>query len=222
MGSVVTANIMVSKIILIFISSCTAQLKFGGSTGSSDNTNTGSKQPETDTRFFTGNQALDGGIVGLGAGLLGGAVLSGALSSGSNGCGRRRRQAEGTNTKFLGALLGGSSSGCSCGRRRRQAPGEDKPGTRFFGLENLLGINNNNCCPPCGYNNNNNNIVSCQCRYDLTFQDNYGNTHGACKRADETGRVWCYTTGWGGCSDARQSNRYPNNPWSYQACPYTG
>merc|ERR1711970_950439 len=218
-----TANIMVSKIILIFISSCTAQLKFGGSTGSSDNTNTGSKQPETDTRFFTGNQALDGGIVGLGAGLLGGAVLSSALSGGSNnGCGRRRRQAEGTNTKFLGALLGGSSSGCSCVRRRRQAPGEEKPGTRFFGLENLLGINNNNCCPPCGYNNNNNNIVSCQCRYDLTFQDNYGNTHGACKRADETGRVWCYTTGWGGCSDARQSNRYPNNPWSYQACPYTG
>merc|ERR1712179_692759 len=191
MGSVVTANIMVSKIILIFISSCTAQLKFGGSTGSSDNTNTGAKQPETDTRFFTGNQALDGGIVGLGAGLLGGAVLSGALSGGgNNGCGRRRRQAEGTNTKF-------------------------------FGLENLLGINNNNCCP-CGYNNNNNNIVSCQCRYDLTFQDKYGNTHGACQRADETGRVWCYTTGWGGCSDARQSSRYPNNPWSYQACPYTG
>merc|ERR1712179_579609 len=111
-----TANNMVSKIILIFISSCTAQLKFGGSTGSSDNTNTASKQPETDTRFFTGNQALDGGIVGLGAGLLGGAVLSGALSGGSNnGCGRRRRQAEGTNTKFLGALLGGSSSDVAVG-----------------------------------------------------------------------------------------------------------
>merc|ERR1719308_48893 len=215
---------MMGKISFVFIiSSCTAQLKFGGSAGSSGNTNTGAKQPETDTRFFTGNQALDGGIVGLGAGLLGGAVLSGALSGGSNnGCGRRRRQAEGTNTKFLGALLGGSSSGCNCGRRRRQAPGEDQPGTRFFGLENLLGINNNNnnCCNNCGYNNNN--IVSCQCRYDLTFQDNYGNTHGACKRADESGRVWCYTTGWGGCSDARQSNRYPNNPWSYQACPYNG
>merc|ERR1712013_859462 len=196
MGNIVKIIIMMGKIIFVFIiSSCTAQLKFGGSAGSSGNTNTGTKQPETDTRFFTGNQALDGGIVGLGAGLLGGAVLSGALSGGSNGC----------------------------GRRRRQAPGEDQPGTRFFGLENLLGINNNNnnCCNNCGYNNNNN-IVSCQCRYDLTFQDNYGNTHGACKRADESGRVWCYTTGWGGCSDARQSNRYPNNPWSYQACPFTG
>merc|ERR1712013_767601 len=128
MGNIVKIIIMVGKIIFVFIiSSCTAQLKFGGSAGSSGNTNTGTKQPETDTRFFTGNQALDGGIVGLGAGLLGGAVLSGALSGGSNGCGRRRRQAEGTNTKFLGALLGGSSSGCNCGRRRRQAPGEDQP-----------------------------------------------------------------------------------------------
>merc|ERR1711872_792868 len=133
----------------------TAQLKFGGS--SSGQTNTDTKQPGTDTRFFTGNQAIDGGIVGLGAGLLGGAVLSGALSGGTNnGCGRRRRQADGTNTKFLGALLGGSS-GCNCGRRRRQAPGEDQPGTRFFGLENLLGGGNNNCCNcPPAYNNNNN------------------------------------------------------------------
>merc|ERR1719206_1066000 len=114
------------KIIFVFIlSSCTAQLKFGGSAGSSGNTN-----KETDTRFFTGNQALDGGIVGLGAGLLGGAVLSGALSGGSNGCGRRRRQAEGTNTKFLGALLGGSSSGCNCGKCRRQAEGTN---TKFLG-----------------------------------------------------------------------------------------
>merc|ERR1712179_684265 len=176
-----------------------AQLNFGGSSASSasvDTTNT--KQSQTDTRFFTGNQALDGGILGLGAGLLGGAVLSGALSNGGNGCGRRRRQAEGTNTKFLGALLGGGgSSGCNCGRRRRQAPGEDQPGTRFFGLFGG-GSNNNNCCN-CGYNNNNNNIpsVRCECRYDLVFQDNRGNTHGACRTADETGKRWCYTTGYG-------------------------
>ena len=45
---------------------------------------------------------------------------------------------------------------------------------------------------------------------------------GACKRADETGRLWCYTTGYG-CSDARQSQRFPSNPWSYQACgSYSG
>merc|ERR1712168_1241986 len=214
MGSCVESFIMKTLcIISILSSSSLAQLKFGSSSNSDDKTDT--KNKDVDTKFFTGNEALDGGIVGLGAGLLGGAVLGGVLGGGNNnGCGRRKRQADGTNTKFLGALLGGSG-GCNCGRRRRQAPGEDQPGTRFFGLENLLGINNSNNCCNCGYNNNN--IVSCQCRYDLTFQDNYGNTHGACKRADETGRVWCYTTGWGGCSDARQSNRYPNNPWSYQA-----
>merc|ERR1711892_312470 len=220
-------------------STCNAQLKFGGSSassGSSGSANTNTKQSQTDTRFFsTGNQAIDGGILGIGAGLLGGAVLSGALNGGNNGCGRRRRQADGTNTKFLGALLGGGSSGCNCGRKRRQAPGEDQPGTRFFGLENLLGGGNSNCCN-CGYNNNypsnsnNNNYPSnnypsnsnsCQCNYNLTFQDQYGNTNGACKRADETGRTWCYTTGYG-CSDARKSQRYPNNPWSYQACGGSG
>merc|ERR1711887_470857 len=109
--------ILSQAVILTVISAATAQLTFGGASSNSGSSassaaggNTNNKQ--TDTRFFTGNEALDGGILGLGAGLLGGAVLSGALSNGGNGCGRRRRQAEGTNTKFLGALLGGSS-GCN-------------------------------------------------------------------------------------------------------------
>ena len=166
---------------ILFISTCSAQLKFGGSSSSSSSgsgsANTKVSDTDTDTRFLsTGNQALDGGILGLGAGLLGGAVLSGALNNNAgNGCGRRRRQAEGTNTKFLGALLGGGSN-CNCGRRKRQAPGENQPGTRFFGLENLLG-GGNNCCN-CGYTTGN----TCQCRNDLTFQDQYGNIHGACRR----------------------------------------
>ena len=42
------------------------------------------------------------------------------------------------------------------------------------------------------------------------------------RRPDETGRTWCYTTGGWGCSDARQSQRFPNNPWSYQACSFSG
>merc|ERR1712215_349361 len=227
----------ISSVILSLLNTSLSQLKFGGSSSSSSsgsNSATNTKQADTDTRFFTGNEAIDGGILGLGAGLLGGAVLGGALNGGGNGCGRRRRQADGTNTKFLGALLGGGSGGCNCGRKRRQAPGEDQPGLKFFGLENLLGGGGNNCCNcggngynsgyNAGYNNgyNNGNNVGggtgrCQCNYNLTFQDKYGQTHGACKRADETGRRWCYTTGYG-CSDARQSQRFPNNPWSYQAC----
>merc|ERR1719230_1848347 len=132
--------------VIPLLSTCSlAQLKFGSSTSKEENKNP--KQKEVDKKFFTGNEAIDGGIVGLGAGLLGGAVLSGVLGGGGgNGCGRRRRQADGTNTKFLGALLGGGSGGCNCGRRRRQAPGEDQPGLKFFGLENLLGGGGNNCC----------------------------------------------------------------------------
>jgi len=243
-------------VVPILFTCALAQLKFSSSTSKGDNTNT--KQKQVDTKFFTGNEAIDGGIVGLGAGLLGGAVLSGVLGGGNNGCGRRKRQADGTNTKFLGALLGGGSGGCNCGRRKRQAPGEDQPGTRFFGL---FGGGNNNCCncPPqynnnnggynsgynngynSGYNNGYNNGVSgsnngsnngynsgynngstrCKCDNRLVFQDKYGATHGACKRGDETGKRWCYTTGYG-CQDARQSQRFPNNPWSYIACQYQG
>merc|ERR1739844_799243 len=187
----------ISSVILSLLDSSLSQLKFGGSSSSSSsgsNSATNTKQADTDTRFFTGNEAIDGGILGLGAGLLGGAVLGGALNGGGNGC----------------------------GRRRRQAPGEGQPGLRFFGLETLLGGGNNNCCNcvGSGFNNGYNNgggSGRCQCNYNLTFQDKYGQTHGACKRADETGRLWCYTTGYG-CSDARQSQRFPSNPWSYQAC----
>merc|ERR1711936_899757 len=122
---------------------------------------------------------------------------------------------------------------------------EDEVGVRFFGLGNLLGGGaSNNCGCNCGYPSNNypsnnypsnnypsNNYPSnsgsyqqnCQCNNQLTFQDKYGNTHGACRRPDETGKRWCYTTGtYPGCSDASQSQRYPNNPWSYQACSYSG
>merc|ERR1711955_112400 len=127
MGSRAGNIIMKTLCILVLLFTYSlAQLKFGNSASSVGNKNT--KQKEVDTKFFTGNEAIDGGIVGLGAGLLGGAVLGSVLGGGNNGCGRRRRQ------------------------------------------------------------------------------------------ADETGRRWCYTTGYG-CQDARQSQRYPNNPWSYVACP---
>merc|ERR1712241_1414411 len=231
-------------VLVLAIGITEAQLKFGGGSSSSSSSS-GSQDTPTDTKFIsTGNELIDGGILGVGAGLLGGAVLGGALNGGNNNnynsnynnpCGRRKRQADGddTNTRLFG-LFGGGGGGCNCGRRRRrQAPGEDGVGVRFFGLGSLLGGGaNNNCGCNCGYPSNNypsNNYPSnsgsyqqnCQCNNQLTFQDQYGRIHGACRRADETGRRWCYTTG-GYCSDARQSQRYPNNPWSYQACSYSG
>merc|ERR1711963_1082392 len=94
------------------------QLQFNGGVSSSSNSNSNSanRNPNrptsgaVDEKFFlggdtpslTGNQALDGGIVGLGLGALGAAVLGptiqGALngaqqSQGFNSCGRRKRHA---------------------------------------------------------------------------------------------------------------------------------
>merc|ERR1712079_204322 len=258
------------------------QLQFNGGVSSSSNSNGNSANRNTnrptsgdvDEKFFlggdtpslTGNQALDGGIVGLGLGALGAAVLGptiqGALngaqqSQGFNSCGRRKRQANfggSTSPGGAGAGAGGqdldgeerfflpTGQGCTCnnGRRRRQAPGEDEPGTRFFGglfggtphcgscCYNSQPFNNNgfnsNFQNQGGFNNqgfnsqgfNHQNNRGCQCDYSLTFRDQNGNTHGACQRRDNTGRTWCYTTGWSNnCGDLQSSKRYPNNPWSY-------
>ena len=167
---------------------------------------------EPSTRFFTGNAAIDGGILGLGAGLLGGAILGSLVSNGEleNGCRRRKRQADGPSTKFFGL---NQQERCNCGRKRRQTTKDGKPGKRFFGLENLL---TPACCDWCL-------VAKCQCDYSLTFYDKYGRVQGACKATDSTGRLWCYTSGQGaGCQDARQSSRFPDNPWSYQACGSQG
>merc|ERR1719418_218391 len=108
------------------VSPLLGQLKFNGgvsssssSNGNSPSSNRNTNRPSSgsssgvtdvdeklflggDTPSLTGNQALDGGIVGLGLGALGAAVLGptiqGALnggqqSQGFNSCGRRKRQA---------------------------------------------------------------------------------------------------------------------------------
>merc|ERR1712037_796592 len=177
------------------VSPLLSQLKFNGGVSSSSNSNGNSpsasrntpRPTDVDEKFFfggdtpslTGNQALDGGIVGLGLGALGAAVLGptiqGALnggqqSQGFNSCGRRKRQANfgGSQASAGGQDIDGeerfflpTGQGCTCntnGRRRRQAPGEDEPGTRFFG--GLFGGQQH--CGSCCYNsqpfsNNNNN-----------------------------------------------------------------
>merc|ERR1712150_442342 len=98
----------------ILVSPLLCQLKFSGGVSSSSNSkspnrNTKNRPTDVDEKFFlggdtpslTGNQALDGGIVGLGLGALGAAVLGPTIQ---------------------GALNGGQQSqGYSCGRRKRQA-----------------------------------------------------------------------------------------------------
>merc|ERR1711992_328201 len=253
------------------VSPILGQLQFNGVSSSSSNNNGNSANRNTnrptsgdvgekfflggDTPSLTGNQALDGGIVGLGLGALGAAVLGptiqGALngaqqSQGFNSCGRRKRQANfGGSTSPGGAGAGGqdldgeerfflpTGQGCTCnnGRRRRQAPGEDQPGTRFFGglfggtphcgscCYNSQPFNNNGFNSNFqnqGFNNQGSNFQNqgfnnqnqgfnnpgsnsqnrCQCDYSKTFSDQNGLIHGACQRSDNTGRKWCYTTGW--------------------------
>merc|ERR1712209_310543 len=61
--------------------------------------------------------------------------------------------------------------------------------------------------------------IGCQCS-PLTFVDQYGTTQGNCLSADSTGARWCYVDSAhsSSCQDLRFSARFPNNPWSYEAC----
>merc|ERR1712130_908900 len=61
--------------------------------------------------------------------------------------------------------------------------------------------------------------IGCQCS-PLTFLDQYGTTQGNCLSADSTGARWCYVDSahTSSCQDLRFSARFPNNPWSYEAC----
>merc|ERR1711923_376098 len=61
--------------------------------------------------------------------------------------------------------------------------------------------------------------IGCQCS-PLTFVDQYGTVQGNCRSADSTGARWCYIDNAysSSCQDKRFSARFPNNPWSYEAC----
>merc|ERR1719153_1712452 len=177
------------------------------------------------TKFFGTSPDLLSGAAGFGLGLaashIGGNLINGIGNGGGSGggccCGRRKRQAEGNpNERFFGV---GGGNNCGCGRKKRQVGGKD---TKLFGLGG-----NNNCgnCGNCGGNfiggssssGGYNSVSRCQCT-SQTFYNN-GKVQGNCRSRDETGRLWCYTTGWNsGCGDLRSSSRYPNNPWSYNAC----
>merc|ERR1712078_312771 len=58
----------------------------------------------------------------------------------------------------------------------------------------------------------------CQCS-SLTFLDSAGVEQGNCKTVDGTGAQWCYVDSTAStCQDLVPSQRFPHNPWSYQAC----
>merc|ERR1719402_1669472 len=199
-----------------------------------------------DEKIFTGDPTIDtlgGGLIGVGLGALGASVLGptiGQVLGGGNtgfspqttgGCGRRKRQAsakegkEEPNTKFFGNLFGGNDQNCgSCCYSQGYNQGASQGSFNNQGGYNQGGYNQGGYNQG-GYNQGSSNQGGrCQCDYSKTFTDQNGRTHGACRRADNSGRNWCYTTGWGnsGCGDLQSSKRFPNNPWSYRACSYSG
>merc|ERR1719219_2842580 len=58
----------------------------------------------------------------------------------------------------------------------------------------------------------------CQCS-SLTFRDSAGVIQGNCATIDNTGAQWCYVdSSLSSCQDLVPSQRFPHNPWSYEAC----
>merc|ERR1712115_432063 len=58
----------------------------------------------------------------------------------------------------------------------------------------------------------------CQCS-SITFLDSAGVEQGNCKTVDGTGAQLCYVDSTAStCQDLVPSERFPHNPWSYEAC----
>merc|ERR1712012_374233 len=128
------------------VSPILGQLQFNGGVSSSSNSKSNSANRNTnrptsgdvdekfllggDTPSLTGNQALDGGIVGLGLGALGAAVLGPTIQGALNGA----QQSQGFN---------------SCGRRKRQANFGEAPPLEELELEDkTLTERSGSSCPP--------------------------------------------------------------------------
>merc|ERR1712115_482039 len=63
-------------------------------------------------------------------------------------------------------------------------------------------------------------LINCGCQCSsITFLDSAGVEQGNCKTVDGTGAQWRYVDHLpSSCQDMVPSERFPNNPWSYEAC----
>merc|ERR1712117_699803 len=63
-------------------------------------------------------------------------------------------------------------------------------------------------------------VINCGCQCSsITFLDSAGVEQGNCKTVDGTGAQWCYVDSTAStCQDLVPSQRFPHNPWSYEAC----
>merc|ERR1712165_411811 len=191
----------------------------------------------TNTRLFSGNQALDSGTLGFGLGV-GAAVLGSSLlnNNNNNPCGKRRRRSP-QNSKDTRLFLGGNNN-CNYPSNNYGSSSNNYHPSNNYGSSsnthhpsNNYGTSSNTHYPSNNYVSSSNSYPSnsisssnnynrCQCTL-LSFTDHHGNVNGKCQSYDSGKGSWCYTTGWdSGCTDLHRSQKFPNNPWSYQACSY--
>ena len=161
----------------------------------------------TNTRLFTGNQALDSGAVGFGLGV-GAAVVGSSLLNNqnhNNPCGKRRRRRNAQDTRFFL----GNNNNCNYPSSNTQYPSNNYgsssntyyPSNNFVSSSNTYPSNNypsnnyvssSNTYPSNNYPSNNyvsssnsypstNYGSSCQCT-QLSFTDHQGNVNGKCQR----------------------------------------
>ena len=139
---------------------------------------TGVSLQNSNTKLFSGNQALDSGTLGFGLGVgatvLGSALLGGAANN--NPCGKRKRSAQNSkNTKFFL----GSNNNCNTGYPSNNY--NTYPSNNY----NTYPSNNYNTgCNSCGSSNHYNSGGGCRCT-SLTWTDHYGNVNGNCRRYEE-------------------------------------
>merc|ERR1712156_626011 len=195
------------------------------------NTNT-----NTNTRLFSGNQALDSGTLGFGLGV-GAAVLGSTLinNHNNNPCGKRRRRSAqnkdsriffggGSNCNYPSNNYGSSSNTYHPSNNYGSSSSSYHPSNNYGSSSSNQFVSSSNSHQSYPSNSissyPSSNYNSCQCT-QLSFTDHHGNVNGKCQSYDSGKGSWCYTTGWdSGCTDLHRSQKFPNNPWSYQACSF--
>ena len=134
-------------------------------------------QSSTNTKLFTGNQALDSGALGFGLGV-GAAVIGSSLINGaanSNPCGKRkRRSAQNKDSRFF---LGGGGSNCNYPSNNNNHYPSNNHNTHYPSNN----YNTGSTCYSCSNNYNTNHNGGCQCT-SLSWTDHYGVVNGNCKR----------------------------------------
>merc|ERR1711874_262661 len=181
----------------------------------------------TNTRLFSGNQALDSGTLGFGLGV-GAAVLGSSLlnnnNNNNNPCGKRRRRSP-QNSKDTRFFLGGnnncnypsnnygsSSTNYHPSNNYGSSSNNYHPSNNYGSSTNTHYPSNNYVSSSNTYPSNSisssNNYNRCQCTL-LSFTDHQGNVNGNCQSYDSGKGSWCYTTGWdSGCTDLHRSQKF--------------